>query len=109
MHTAGLPCIDMIPTPDRITPQPPANPPLQFVGQNQGFRDANSDRIDGILFPEAFSSWSLSKVLWQLSNPEESIFDSRAFDGIIWDHAKMNAAERWRSGGRFSTLGMDLM
>jgi hypothetical protein len=111
--------IDMVPTPDNIDQPPPASTPLQLIALEQGFRDANSHHIDGIFFPEASSSWYLSKILqqiaWQqlalqqLAFPQPPMINLKEYDGYVWDRARVTSAAKWRAGDRYSTLGMDCM
>ncbi|KAL2127797.1 hypothetical protein VTI74DRAFT_10157 [Chaetomium olivicolor] len=89
MHTADLITGFQIPLPEAFNAHLPASMPVQFGGQNQGFRDATSDHIEGMVFPEATSAWYLSTVLHQLSNPLlPGALDSKELSDLILQHAK---------------------
>jgi hypothetical protein len=73
-------------------------------------RDANSDHIDGIVFPEATSAWYLSNVLQQLLNPAApGNFDPKSLSDMIWHHAHTTSNLKWRAGDRNAAVGTDFM
>ncbi|KAK4153243.1 hypothetical protein C8A00DRAFT_34014 [Chaetomidium leptoderma] len=110
MHTTGLAPVSVIPFPEAFNQYFPATDPFQFGGQDQGFRDANSDYIDGIVFPEATSAWYLSNVLQQLSNPAlPGTLDHKALSDMIWRHAKDIASAKWRAGDRHAAIATDFV
>ncbi len=110
MHTMGLNLMSLVPTPDAFDRYFLASLPHLRVAQYQGYRDVNSDQIEGIVFPEAGSALYLSKVLEQLSNPTLlDTIDPITLSGIIWQHARETAAAKWRAGDRNAAVGTDFM
>ena len=108
MHTMGLDL--MVPLPDAFDPYFLASLPFRRVAQYQGYRDVNSDQIEGIVFPEAGSAYYLSRVLEQLSNPTlPGALDPIALSEMIWLHAREMAAAKWRAGDRNAAVGTDFM
>ncbi len=108
MHTMGLDLV--VPLPDAFDRYFLAHLPFLRVAQYQGYRDVNSDQIEGIVFPEAGSAFYLSKVLEQLSNPALlGAIDHISLSGMIWQHARETAAAKWRAGDRNAAVGTDFM
>lgn len=111
MHTAGLALTSIVPAPDSISQRVPPSPQLQFnvSGQDQGFRDANSDRLEGIVFPEGSSAFYMSNILQELSSPLLEVINLKTYDRDVWESARITSTGKWRAGGRYSTLGIDFM
>ena len=110
MHTMGLNLMSVVPLPDAFDRYFLASLPFLRVVHYQGYRDVNSDQIEGIVFPEAGSAYFLSKVLEQLSNPTLlGAIDPIALSEMIWLHAREMAAAKWRAGDRNAAVGTDFM
>ncbi|KAK4042252.1 hypothetical protein C8A01DRAFT_33752 [Parachaetomium inaequale] len=110
MNTADLAPCSVVPLPEVFDQPFSPNLAFQFGGQAQALRDANSDHIDGIVFPEATSAWYLSNVLQQLSNPTApGNFDSKSLSDLIWQHALATCALKWRAGDRNAAVGTDFI
>ncbi|KAK4242707.1 hypothetical protein C8A03DRAFT_40048 [Achaetomium macrosporum] len=110
MHTAGLDAISVIPLPEHFDQHLASGSPLQFGAEEQGFRDANSDGIEGMVVPEATSAWYLSRVLQQLSDPAlPGNVDSKTLSSMIWQHAQDISSAKWRAGDRNAAVCMDLI
>ncbi|KAL2166908.1 hypothetical protein VTG60DRAFT_2016 [Thermothelomyces hinnuleus] len=107
MNTMGLNLGFPIPSPDALDQFFPGSP-FQIGGQNEGFRDANSDQMARVVFPEAVSAWYLFQVLQHLSNPAVQDTDSRReLSNHIFRHMKATGRPRWRACDR--AIGTDLI
>lgn len=109
MHTTGLAPFSVVPAPESLDNHFPASAQFQFGGPPQGFRGANSDQIHGMVFPEATSTWYLSTVLQQLSDPTLSEIDPKTLTDRIWQHAKSLSSAEWLTCGRNAAVGIDFM
>lgn len=110
MHTSGLAQVSVIPLPEAFDRHFRGTLAFQFGGQDQEYRDGNSDRIEGMVLPEATSAWYLSRVLQQLSDPAlPDNIDSEVLSNLIMQHAKDVDSAKWRTGDRNAAFGTDLM
>ncbi|KAJ4296979.1 hypothetical protein N0V88_003895 [Collariella sp. IMI 366227] len=110
MHISDLVTGFQIPLPETFNAHFPPRMPTQFGGQTEEFGDANSDHIEGMVFPEAASAWYLRTVLNQLSNPlMPGAFDTKQLSDMILQHAKETAAVKWKSGDRNAAVVTDLI
>jgi hypothetical protein len=96
----------VIPLPEAFDQHFPGSAPFH----GPGFRDANSDRIEGMVLPEATSAWYLSRVLQQLSDPAlPGNIDPEVLSNLILQHARDVDSAKWRAGDRNAAFGADLM
>ena len=107
MQTAGLAPFSVVPPPEQLDRYFPVQ--FQFGGPHQGFRDANSDQIHGMVFSGATSTWYLSTVLQQLPDPTPSGMDPKELTDTILQHAKSLSSPQWLTCGRDAAVGVDLM
>jgi hypothetical protein len=114
MHMTDLASVPLVPFPQHFDQYFP--PSFPFLPPGQTFRDANSDQIEGIVFPEATSAWHLSFVLQLLANPQlltdptlPGYTNPKELSTMIADHAKDIVASKWRAGNRNAALGTDFM
>ncbi|AEO70175.1 85e784a5-aa62-49f1-8cce-aec5911353d2 [Thermothielavioides terrestris] len=106
MHTSGLAQVSVIPLPEAFDQHFPGSAPFH----GPGFRDANSDRIEGMVLPEATSAWYLSRVLQQLSDPAlPGNIDPEVLSNLILQHARDVDSAKWRAGDRNAAFGADLI
>ncbi|KAK4191818.1 hypothetical protein QBC35DRAFT_486036 [Podospora australis] len=75
------------------------------------FLDSNSNRVEGILFPEANSALYLSNTLQQFSNPLLTLSpeERERFSGEIWDNTIAMAEGPWSTGDRSAAVATNLI
>jgi hypothetical protein len=116
MHTANLHWDFSIPFPESFDQYLSGSLGIDFGAQGSGsrtgapFLDANIDRIDGIVWPEATSAWYLSSVLQQLTRPTPPTADDRnMLSGAITAHTINILSSNWKRGDRTAAVGTNFM
>ncbi|KAK3393696.1 hypothetical protein B0H63DRAFT_516866 [Podospora didyma] len=107
MHTSSLGSDFWIPFPEAFDQYLLGS--AMFGLQGQGL-DANLDRIEGMVWPEANSAWYLSNVLHQLAGPTpQSIEDRNTLSGAITQHTLQVLEGSWERGDRTGAVGANFI
>jgi hypothetical protein len=111
MHTANLHWDFSIPFPESFDQYLPGSVfGSQAPGSGTVFLDANTEHVDGIVWPEATSAWYLSNVLQQLSSPSApNPTDRNIISGAITAHTINMLSSNWKRGDRSVAVGTNFM
>ncbi len=108
MHTPGILSAPTVPLPHAFDPY--FAPSFLFVDPGQEAKDANSDHIAGIVFPEATSAMYLRVALQILQDPTQPVgISPETLSNHIRDHIRDMTASKWRAGDRNAAVGTNLM
>ncbi|KAL2017656.1 hypothetical protein VTK56DRAFT_1870 [Thermocarpiscus australiensis] len=114
MHTANLGLDFVIPFPENFDQYFPGALGFQPGDRERGIRDANSDKIDGMVLPEAKSAWYLSSLLQQssslaLSPTVNPTMNRSVLDAAITQHSYELSSSGWKTGERSGAVATNFI